>query len=62
MSTFTHYLHPDETYEGVIAFDLKPQLTNEELDQFHLDFEQFFIADSVKQTIVIKAEDNSRKS
>ena len=42
----------------MIAFDLTPQLANEELKQFKLDYEKFFIADSIKQTIVIKAEND----
>lgn len=62
MSTFTIYLNPDVDDEGVIAYDLKPELSDRELQQFNLDFEKFFITDSVMQTIVIKAENNIRKA
>ncbi len=62
MSTFTHYLNPDADSEGVISYDLKPELTDRELQKFELDFEKFFITDSVMQTIVIKAENNIKKA
>ena len=62
MSTFTHYLNPDPNDEGVISYDLKPELSDRELQKFNLNFEKFFIADSVMQTIVIKAENNIRKA
>lgn len=65
VSSFSHYFKlelPDHTtVEGVMAFDLFHDLFVEEIKNFSLKFEKFFIATASKLLIVTKAENSSKK-